>query len=56
MSLDKEWEQYLKQSDITNNDVKCTPLPIDNIDKYDYSELPKCDELYIFHNKGLISE
>ena len=47
MSLDKEWELYLKHSHVTNNDIKCTTLPLSNIDKYHYSELPKCDELYI---------
>ena len=47
MSIDKEWELFLKQSHITNNDAKILSCSKENVENYDYSELPKCDDLYI---------
>lgn len=47
MSLDQEWESYLNQS--LHNDVDDTIdiIASEDLQKYEETELPKCDELYI---------
>ena len=47
MSLDQEWESYLNQSLHNDVDETIDIITSEDLQKYEETELPKCDELYI---------